>query len=176
MSTWVRGAQTPVAYAPFTKLITRVTSGNTILRSHFGIKADGFVTASGAGGQNFIRDALANYTAFGLVTTIGDTTETVPSPIHNPGDAVPPAQRWLYLASSTMSLLDLSGSSSTYPVGWSDPFMDVSTKGQVLAPSMPPASTLNLWLVGDTPNGPWEGTAPTDIAWYSMWWSVLLQA
>jgi hypothetical protein len=157
--------------------LVKLAAGNTVMRALFGVQADGFWTDNTpGGGQGGLKASITNYTAFGLVTTIGTGGETPPSPIVNPGDASPPAQRWLYNASFAMTLTDLSGTAQTHYLTSPKQFVNVETEGQVLAPAMPAGSTLNLWLTLDTAGGAWFTPTPGDIAWYSVWWSVLLKS
>lgn len=164
-----------VPYGPESRRLAALSPGNSILRVRFGFKADGFWTNPGAGTQTEIMASFSNTTSFGLVTTIGNGTETVPSPVLHPGDAAPPTQRWIYLATNSMSFIDMSGTSSTWPVGFSSPFMDVQSEAQVLATGFSSPETLNLWLAFDTQSGAWSTPTAGDEAWYTAWWSVLLK-
>lgn len=170
---WARGQVTPLAYGKNHVGLVKLSPGQSVVRVLFGIKADGFWTTSGTSTQLDIQVSMSNATAFGLVTTIGNGGETPPDAWTAPQDALPPTQRWLFRAVSSMSFLDMSGNASTWPVGFNSTFESCETEGQVLAPAMSPGLTLNLWLAISTPLGAWSTPTPGDVAWYTAWWSVL---
>lgn len=173
MGTWVRGQSAGLSYGRHNLLLARLSPGDSLMTIRFGIKADGFWTNPGAGSQIQIQASELNYTAFGIVTTVGNGTETPPSPVGTPVDAAPPTQRWVYLASSAMSLTTFSGTSSTWTMGFTANWEANRSEAQVLATGFTAPSALDVWLVIDTPDGAWLTPSPGDIAWYTVWWSLL---
>lgn len=173
MPTWTRNSFAGLNYGRASVKIASLAPGNTILRVLFGIACSGFYTDNGTAGQGGIKGSLTNTTSFGLVTTVGPGTETPPSPVLQPGDAHPPTQRWLYLATAAPKLTGWAGTSSTWPVGFRDEWESQETEAQVLATGFTSPNTLNLWITMDTQGGAWFTPTAGDIAWYDVWWSLL---
>lgn len=173
MPTWHRGQRPGLAYGIHQQPLTRLNAGDSVLRVLFGIKADGFWTNPGTATQLELQSSMNNLTAFGIVTTIGNGAEAVPSPIGQPDDVAPPTQRWLFNAASTMSLTSFSGTSSTWTMGFRANWESNQSEGMVLATGLPAGDTLGVWLSIDTTSGPWATPSAGDIAWYTIWWSLL---
>lgn len=150
-----------------------LSPGQTLLRVRFGLKGDAFWTNSGTASQSDLQASMTNFTSFGIVTTVGIGTEPVPNPATSPLDQNPPTSRYLYLATTTMSLTSFSGTSSTWTMGFEYPFMDVSTEGMVKATGFVAPDTLNVWITIGTSAGAWTTPTVGDIAWYSYWYSLL---
>jgi hypothetical protein len=145
MTTWVRGqaSESKLNYAPIK--IASISNGDTYLRVHlrWGFYFDSPIAS------DLQLLAQANV-AFGVVTTIGDGTETVPSPIYNADDAAPPSQRWIYW--ETRAPVPVALSQAAGLVLWRDSGSTevTTTKGQVLATGIPGGQFLNLWTVWDS--------------------------
>lgn len=162
---WIRGSNAAANWTSGTWLIASVPAGLTISRIRFGW---GFYidTPTTDDMQNEAFDLMI----WGLVTTIGNGTETVPNPRSSPGDAAPPTQRWLWweVRAPVVSAID----NAANVVTWRDsgPQEPTDARGQVLATGIPAGDTLNLWAS-------WSGayTPDTDnntVVWSSA--SVLL--
>jgi hypothetical protein len=141
-----------MAWAGGALLIGRLAAGQTYVRTHFrwGFYADTSLTTD-------LAAASANIFSMGLVTTIGDTTETVPNARTSTGDAAPPSRRWIYLETRApvVTAIDSAGGLATWRDSGSSERTD--TRGQVLAPAMPGGSTLNLWFSWAAA-GNWDAT------------------
>jgi hypothetical protein len=105
---------------------------------------------------------FANIITLGLVTTVGDGTETPPNARSQSADQVPPTQRWVYWETRSMRPTDLDV--TTGSVGWVDTGSSeqTSTKGQVLATGIPGGDTLNLWASWAAP-GPWDASGVSSL-------------
>lgn len=148
------------------QLLASVASGDTIKRIRFGWGFEGFASLTAN-----LLDISQNVQILGLVTTVGNGTETPPNARTASGDAAPPTQRWLWwegraprpqiIASPTSDVVWFSDS----PRSEAD-----DAKGQVLATGIPGGDTLNLWASW-APAGSWDATG--DCLLY-MWASILI--
>lgn len=126
LSSWLRLAQ--------------FTAGQTILRIRFsyGFYLDTPVVLD-------MQNIAFNLFNWGLVTTVGDGTETPPDPNTAPFDAAPPTQRWLWWETRQPSVAAIDSAAGV--IAWRDsgPQDRQDARGQVLATGLPPGDTLNLW-------------------------------
>lgn len=156
---WIRGSNAAASWTSGTWLIASVPAGLTISRIRFGW---GFYmdTPTTDDMQNQAFDLMI----WGLVTTIGNGTETVPNPRTSPGDAAPPTQRWLWweVRAPVVSSID----NNANVVAWRDsgPQEPTDARGQVLATGIPAGDTLNLWAS-------WSGAYNPDIDHNTVIWS-----
>lgn len=86
-----------------------------------------------------------NLLTMGLVTTIGDGTETPPNPVTASGDASPPTERWVWWESRQPVVCGLDELAGVAAWRDSGPQEAVDVKTQVLATGIPGGDTLNLW-------------------------------
>lgn len=139
-TSWIRSVQASGDFPTGTALLGSISAGNTLLRTHFGWGV-------------FLNSPLAvdlaayakDLPVFGLCTTIGNGTETVPDPRTDPGDAAPPTQRWLWW--EARGLLPGALSAEGRLVTWRDsgPAQPCDSKGQVTATGLGEGETLNVW-------------------------------
>lgn len=101
--------------------------------------------------------------AMGLVTTIGNGTETPPSPVISSGDAAPPTQRWIWWENRAPVVSAIDAGAGV--MAWKDsgPDSPVDVKVNVLATGIPGGDTLNLWAS-------WAGFGGWDPAGYVGIW------
>lgn len=156
---WVRGSNVANVWTGGTWLIASVPAGLTISRIRFGW---GFYLDSPVLG--YYQNVAFNLMIWGLVTTIGNGTETVPGPRTSPGDAAPPTQRWLWWETRQPTITSISEESGV--VAWRDsgPQEPTDAKGQVLATGIPAGDTLNLWAS-------WQGGFGLDADVNPVIWS-----
>jgi len=112
-----------------------------------------------------------NIITMGLVTTVGNGTESVPNARTQAADQSPPTQRWVYWETRGIKPLDIdaqTGSVAWQDVGATEP---TDTKGQVLATGLPEGDTLNLWASWASPFA-WDPTGSA-LVWFGA--SVLLK-
>lgn len=167
MGTWIRDTSTSFDYQVGTQLLASINAGNSLLRVHlrWGI----------VGNTSLDVDYQAiseNIITLGLVTTIGNGTETVPNARTQAADQVPPTQRWVYWETRGIRPTYVDASSGS--VGWIDTGASerTDTKGQVLAAGIPGGDTLNLWASWASP-GPWDASGSV-LVWVGA--SVLTSA
>jgi hypothetical protein len=101
----------------------------------------------------------------GLVTTIGNGTETAPNAIGAPNDAAPPTQRWIWweARAAVCTAVDENAGIMTWSdSGAQDP---VDSKVAVLAVGVPGGQTLNLWASWAAPIA-WDPSGTVNI-WIS---------
>jgi hypothetical protein len=111
----------------------------------------------------------ANLISFGLVTTIGNGTETPPNARTAANDAAPPTERWIYLETRALEPVQVNPDADI--VVWRDSGATelTDTKGQVLATGIPSGDTLNLWGSWAAPVS-WDPSGQVQI-WAG--WSIL---
>jgi len=158
MGVWTRTTATSPNWQLGHVLLGRFTAGQTFLRAHFrwGVVADTSIDID-------YYSVYQNIISLGLVTTVGDGTETPPDARLQSGDQAPPTQRWVYWETRSMRPNDLAP--STGSVGWVDTGSteETSTKGQVKATGLPAGQTLNLWAS-------WSSTFAWDPTGSAMVW------
>lgn len=165
--TWVRSVSSGNPWAANNNLIASLASGETLVRIRFGWGFYGFVSNT----ANLLT-ASQNLQVFGLVTTVGNTTESVPNPRTAPTDASPPVERWLWWEGRAPRILTYSGTDDVVWFGDSLKSEESDAKGMVRAAGIPGGSTLNLWASW-APGGSWDSTGQADL-WYSA--SVLIRS
>lgn len=140
MGTWIRDTSISFNYNVGTQILANIPAGNSLLRVHlrWGI----------VGNTSLDVDYQAiseNIITLGLVTTIGNGTESVPNARTQASDQAPPTQRWVYW--ETRGIIPTYVDASSGSVGWVDTGSSepTDTKGQVLATGIPGGDTLNLW-------------------------------
>jgi len=137
---WVRSIGGSSTYEVGQFLLGKLDLGQSYVRVHFrwGVYGDTTNVLD-------ISSVAANAISFGLVTTIGDGTETAPNARTNSDDVDPPTQRWIYWETRLVvpSIISTDGG----VIIWKDsgPTEPTDTKGQVLATGFAPGPTLNLW-------------------------------
>jgi hypothetical protein len=140
MGTWVRPTNSSTSYEVGSALLASFAEGSTLLRVHlrWGIVADTSVDVD-------YSSIYQNLITMGIVTTVGNGSETPPNARLASGDADPPTQRWVYWETRGVRPVDLdvsTGSVSWVDTGSTEPS---SSKGQVLATGLPEGDTLNVW-------------------------------
>lgn len=117
-----------------------IPAGQTLLRIRFswGFYLD---TPSVTDMQN----VAFNVVNWGLVTTVGNGSETPPNPNTASGDAAPPTQRWLWW--ETRQPVPIAIDEAADVISWRDSGNQSpnDARGQVLAASIPAGDTLNVW-------------------------------
>jgi hypothetical protein len=156
--TWYRTTYTDPAYSLGTLWMCAIPNGSTYRRVRWfwgfgGDTAD--TTDYSAVRQNFLT--------MGMVTTIGDGSESVPQAIANSADADPPTQRWLWWESRqpVITAVDHAAGVVTWRDSGVQEVPDVKT--QVLATGIPGGDTLNLWLSWQSNAGDWDPSGSVDI-------------
>lgn len=140
-TTWFRTGIADGVYDAGWTLLAQIPNGSTYLRMRWswgfaGVTADTVDIAS----------VMANTLVVGLVTTIGDGTETPPNPATASGDAAPPTQRWLWweIRQPVATAIDHAAG----VIAWRDSGQNEITdvRSQVLAVGVSPSQRLNLWF------------------------------
>ena len=156
---WVRAHNEAPFYQDGQFLLASIPNGWTYKRIRW---SWGF-----AGFTNVTTDLAAQVTNIGmagLVTTIGDGTETAPRPISTPNDVAPPTQRWLWWEARQAIAVSVDGTSDT--VSWRDsgPQEIPDVRTQVLAVGAGAGEFLNLWFTWQSFFGAWDSSGEM-----SMW-------
>jgi hypothetical protein len=138
---WNRGTNTSDLWFANVNPIAAMSAGQTLVRCRFrwGFYADTSTMVD-------LTAVSTNIMSWGIVTTIGNGTETVPNARTAAGDASPPAQRWLYW--ETRAPIIASFDQAGGVVTWRDSGAteETSTRGMVKAPAMAPGDQLNIWF------------------------------
>lgn len=139
MATWRRNTFVTANISGSFNWEDAISAGNSYIRCHirWGFYLDCPVTTDFAG-------VAANIVTLGLVTTVGNGSESRPNARTQAADQAPPTQRWIYweTRSPVMTALDeAAGVASWRDSGATEPS---DTKGQVLATGIPAGDSLNL--------------------------------
>jgi hypothetical protein len=139
--TWFRTGIADGVYDQGWTLLAQIPNGSTYRRIRFtwgfaGVTADTVDIAS----------IMANTLVAGLVTTIGNGTETPPNPATQSGDQAPPTQRWLWweIRQPIVTAVDHAAGVITWRDSGAQEVPDVKTP--VLATGVPGGDLLNLWF------------------------------
>lgn len=166
MSTWVRTVKSDLAWQIGFDLIASVPRGDTLVRVHFGWGFNGNTRSSAA-----VYDVERNLQVMGIVTTVGNGSETPPNARTQSGDQVPPTQRWIYWEGRAPRLVGWDSGGDVALWNDSGPQAIVDTKGMVSAKTIPAGDTLNVWASWAAATA-WESNGRVNL-WY--WASLLYQ-
>lgn len=160
MGVWTRTQEQGLTYSDGHFKLAAISPGDTLIRVHmqWGLVGTSTLETSIAGlGSNLIT--------MGLVTTVGDGTETPPAAQSASSDANPPTERWIYWETRTPVVSAISKRADL--VAWRDsgPQEAVDTKGMVSAKTVPAGQYLNLWASWQALGG-WTPTGEVNI-WFS---------
>lgn len=166
MSVWVRTVQAGLTWTSGSSLIASVPRGSTLVRTHFAWGFNGNTRSSAAA-----IDTSDNIQVMGIVTTVGNGTETVPNARTAAGDAAPPTKRWIYWEGRAPNVVAWPGGEDLALWADSGPQAPVDTKGMVSAKTIAAGNTLNVWASWAA-GGVWEANGQVNL-WY--WASLLYQ-
>ena len=157
---WVRTIGLSNTYEVDQVLLGRLSLGQTYVRVHFRWGVYGDTTA-----VIDMQAVAGNLITMGLVTTIGDGTETAPNARTASGDASPPTQRWIYWETRQVQPVVISTESGV--ITWRDTGSTepTDTKGQVLSTGFAPGPTLNLWATWAAPFA-WDASGIAQV-WFA---------
>lgn len=93
-----------------------------------------------------IGSIMSNLMVAGLVTTIGNGTETPPNPVTQSGDVGPPTLRWVWWETRQPIVTAVDHAAGIITWRDSGPQEVVDAKAPVLATGIPGGDTLNLWF------------------------------
>lgn len=157
---WVRTIGLSTTYEVGQILLGRLTLGQSYVRVHFRWGVYGDTTD-----RIDLQSIASNLITMGLVTTVGDATETAPNARTASGDASPPTQRWLYWETRQVTPKIISPDAGV--ITWQDSGATepTDTKGQVLFTGFAPGPTLNLWATWAAPNA-WDGSGEAQV-WFA---------
>jgi hypothetical protein len=160
-TTWIRTVQATLTWAAGSSKIASIPSGSTLLRVRFSWGFQGW-TSSLIGAYTVMNDAQV----LGLVTTIGNGSETVPNPRSDSTDADPPTRRWLWWEARVPVITAWDDASSI--VTWRDspPQEPIDAKGQVAATGIPGGDSLNLWASW-APAYAWDSSGAAALWYYA---------
>lgn len=105
----------------------------------------------------------SNFLVMGLVTTIGNGGEAVPTPVSTPNDVAPPTQRWLWWEprQPVATAVDHAAGVITWRDSGVQEIPDV--KVNVLATGIPAGDTLNLWASWQAETSSWDPSGAADV-------------
>lgn len=137
---WVRTLTVSTDYPNGSWLVAQIPPGDTILRCHasWGMIGDTNLSVD-------MNSISQNLIAWGLVTTIGTGSETVPNARTQAADQAPPTERWIYW--ETRAFVPYQINADAGIIQWTSTSGEgpIDTKGQVLATGIPSGEYLDLW-------------------------------
>lgn len=161
MTTWVRTVLANLSYTSGHHIIVNVPRGATLLRVHFGWGFYGDTSAT-----TDLQSVSQNLQVMGIVTTVGNGTETVPDARSSSSDVAPPTQRWIYWEGRAPRLAAYDGTAAL--AFWQDSGAQepVDTKGQVSGKTIASGDTLNVWASWAAA-GAWDATGNVNLWLYA---------
>lgn len=159
--TWVRTVDASLAWTSGTSLIASIPIGSTLRVGHFGWGFYGDTST-----DTDLSAVSQNLQVMGLVTTVGNGSETAPNARTAAGNADPPTERWVYWEGRAPRLVayDSAGTLALWAdSGGQEP---VETHGQVSAKSVPGGDTLNLWASWAAGSA-WDATGTAKVWYYA---------
>jgi hypothetical protein len=159
-SSWVRTVNAGLPWTSGSWLIASLQPGSTLIRVRFGWGFFGTTDSTVA-----LNNIASNIQILGLVTTVGNGSETPPNARTQAGDADPPQERWLWWEGRQPVPSGSSDGGST--VTWEpSPAQEiVDAKGMVAAATIPSGQTLNLWAS-------WAAAAAWDGSGQAFVWAA----
>jgi hypothetical protein len=159
--TWVRTVAAELSWVEGTQLIAAIPIGSTFRVAHFGW---GFYGDTSTDAD--LSGIASNLEVMGLVTTVGDGTESVPNARTQASNQDPPTQRWVYWEGRAPRIAAYDSAGTL--VLWADSGGQepVETKGQVSAKSVPEGDTLNLWASWAA-GGDWDASGTAKVWFYA---------
>jgi len=158
---WYRTQRSSFDFGVDSAWMCAIPSGSTYRRVRF---SWGFAATTDA--TVLLTDTLVNVISAGLVTTIGNGSESVPNAISAADDGAPPTQRWVWWESRqpVVSAIDQAAG----VIAWRDsgPQEIPDVKVNVLATGIPGGDTLNLWFSWASTLGFWDTTGGA-LVWVS---------
>lgn len=143
-------------------LLAQLNSGQSIVQTFvqwgFGGTTNGTVIPTAV---------MGNVAALGMVTKIGNGSESPPDPLAAPGNANPPAERWLYWSARAPVVANWDATASVVAWRSSEPDVQGQTEAQVLAPSgMGVGNFLDYWMTWNT-EAPWDSSGQA-VLWCAV--------
>lgn len=165
-TSWVRTTNTQdIGTSGFVPLVF-LGAGQTLLRCRirWGFHGTTATTAN-------LHAIVQNIVSFGLVTVIGNGTETPPNARTQSNDQAPPTQRWTYWETRAPVVEAIDDAAGT--IAWRDSGAteETSSRGQVLATGLPSGDNLDLWASWASPFA-WDPTGQA-VLWYGI--SILIK-
>lgn len=164
--TWFRTEIGPVTFpSNLTAHLVALNVGETLLRVRFGWTAVSVTTS-----YTDLFGVYGTQIFAGLVSTIGDASESVPSPVIAPNDQDPPTRRWLWLEGRSM-IVNAFPQSETGTAGLvtADPPEPTDAKANLRAPVVPEGEFVNVWLSADQ-----SLARPFGVDWFLYGWANVL--
>lgn len=164
--TWFRTQVGPLTFpSDLGGYLISLNPGETLLRVRFGWTAVSVTTS-----YTDLFGVYGTQIFAGLVTTIGDASESPPSPVIAPNDQDPPTLRWLWLEGRSMIVNAFPQSASANGgLVTAPPAEPTDAKANLRAPSLPPGQFVNLWLSADQ-----SLDRPFGIDWFLYGWANVL--
>jgi hypothetical protein len=162
---WYRTANQSEFYNVGWWWLAAIPSGSTLRRVRFGWGFQAFSEVT-----TDLHVISQNPMFAGVVTTIGNGSETPPNPLTTPNDVAPPTQRWLWweIRQPKAVAVDAAGGVVSWNDGGSSEPTDINT--QVLATGIPGGDTLNVWFSYAGTYGSWDSSGSSQI----FYWASLL--
>lgn len=156
---WVRTVGLSNSYSSGSSLLGRLGLGQTYMRVRFRWGIYGDTTD-----RIDMQAVAANLMSFGLVTTVGDGTETPPNARTQSNDQSPPTQRWIYWETRQVQPVVVNPDAGV--ITWRDTGSTepTETRGQVLFTGFAPGPTLNLWASWAAPFA-WDPSGEAQV-WF----------
>lgn len=165
--TWFRGTNAAAWADSQWELLAQLSNSITLRRIRFrwGFYGDLAIPGDLAG-------MAYNLVTFGIVTTVGDGTETPPNPRTESADAAPPLQRWLYWETRAPVVTAVDSAAGVATFRDSGSTEETSTKAQVLVTGVPEGQELDVWI-SVAPAYNWDPSG-NGLFWWS--WSLLFSS
>lgn len=140
-------------------LLLSISGGHTLVRTRFAWGFEGLTTE-----EQRPTDTMQLYMAWGIVTTVGDGTESVPSAVPPAGNANPPTSRWIHWEAKLPHLVQFGDTNETFLYRETPAAMPDSSEGMVAAANLGVGQTLNVWASWYI-SGAWEVLGKANM-WY----------
>jgi hypothetical protein len=161
MTSWRRNTFVGFNMGPTFNWEDAISPGNSYVRTHirWGFHLDAPVTTD-------IQAVCSNLVTLGLVTTIGNGSETRPNARSGSGDAAPPTQRWIYWETRAPVVSSIDQAANVISFRDSGSTEQSDTHGQVAANGIPGGDTLNL-------SSAWSSVSAFDASVNTLIWVSL---
>jgi hypothetical protein len=161
VDTWTRTVHSGLVWPVGNQLIVAIPQADTLLRVHWGWGFYGNTST-----DTSLLDVAQNLMVMGLVTTVGNGSETPPNARTQAGNQAPPTQRWIFWEARAPKIAaydSVGGVALWQDSGDQEP---VQSKGMVSAATVPSGDTLNLWASWAASTA-WDASGSVNLWFYA---------
>jgi hypothetical protein len=154
---WSRSAPAGLSWTANKQIIAAIPQGGVLRCVRFSWGFSGYTSQTAN-----ILQTLQQLMVFGIVTTVGNGTESVPNPRTAPNNAAPPTQRWLWWEGRAPQVESYSDSADAVFYRDTPQGEPTNVQSMVSGATIPSGDDLNVWASW-APPGPWDVSGQAEL-------------